>query len=525
MAEARVKGRRAGALIPLFSIPSSESWGIGEIADLPLFARWQHDAGLSVLQLLPVNEMGDNQTSPYSAMSAMAIDPIYIALRDVPEFFTWGGEAALSDEELTQLDGARGASAVDYATVRALKMRALRGSFDAFFEREWQRDTDRAGAMRAYMTREGWWLDDYALFRALHAETGGRYWIEWDPGLRERQPDAMAAARERLAREILYYTWLQMVADDQWERARDECDALGVAILGDFPFMVSGDSADVWSRQHEFRLDASVGVPPDAFSETGQDWGLPVYRWDVLEANEDDWLRMRARRCAELFDGFRVDHLVGFYRTFVREKDGHTYFVPAEEDAQLAQGERLMAIFRESGAAIIAEDLGVVPDFVRESLDRMGIPGMKVMRWERDWESDARPFKDPREYPPLSVAISGTHDTETLAEWWEKADGPERLAAVDLEPLVEAAIQTDEIYSNRLRDALLTALYRSGSDLLLMPVQDIFGWADRINTPAVVSKENWSWRLPWPVDRIRDVSDAMERAEFLERLARASRRG
>jgi 4-alpha-glucanotransferase len=524
MAEPRVKGRRAGALVPLFSIPSRDSWGIGEIPDLPLFAEWMHDAGLSVVQLLPVNEMGDNQTSPYSALSAMAIDPIYIALREVPEFFAWGGEAALSDEEVDQLEQARTAATVDYATVRALKNRALRGSFDAFYDREWQSGSPRADALRAYMEREGWWLDDYALFRALHAESGGQYWIEWDEGIRTRQPEAIRAARGRLEHEVLYYTWLQMVADEQWERARDDCDALGVAILGDFPFMVSGDSADVWSRQQEFRIDASVGVPPDAFSETGQDWGLPVYRWDVLEAGGYEWMHMRARRCAELYDGFRVDHLVGFYRTFVREKNGETYFVPAEEPAQLAQGERLLDIFRESDAALIAEDLGVVPDFVRQSLERMHVPGMKVMRWEREWEAEGQPFKDPSAYPPLSVAISGTHDTETMAEWWDNAGGEERARVIELPAVVEAAIQIDETYSDRLRDALLTCLYGAGSDLLLMPLQDIFGWTDRINTPAVVSDENWSWRLPWPVDRMRDERDAMERAEFLEHLSRTSRR-
>ena len=524
MAEAQVKGRRAGALVPLFSMPSSESWGIGEIPDLPVLARWLHDSGLSVLQLLPVNEMGDNQTSPYSALSAMAIDPIYIALRDVPEFSTWGGEAAFADDELDQLTAARAAATVDYQTVRALKTRALRGAFDAFFDGEWQQGSARAKGMRAYMERERWWLEDYALFRALHAETGGQYWLEWEPGIRERQPGALDAARTRLDREVMYYTWLQMVADEQWEQARSECAALGVAILGDFPFMVSGDSADVWSRQQEFRVDASVGVPPDAFSETGQDWGLPVYRWDVLQANGYEWLQMRARRCAELYDGFRVDHLVGFYRTYVREKNGKTYFVPADPPDQLAQGEHLMELFRESGAAIIAEDLGVVPDFVRESLTAKGIPGMKVMRWERHWEAEGQPFKDPATYPAVSVAISGTHDTETMAEWWDKAEADERSRAVELPSLAEAAILPDEPYSPRLRDALLRALFTSGSDLLLMPLQDIFGWSDRINTPAVVSEENWSWRLPWLVDQMRDESDAMERAEFLERLSRTSRR-
>ena len=510
--------------MPLFSIPSAESWGIGEIADLPLFAKWLNASGLSVVQLLPVNEVADGQTSPYSALSAMALDPIYIALGDLPEFVAWGGESSLHPDEIEKLAAARASKTVDYETIRELKIRVLRDAFDTFLEKETRPATPRATAFAEYQEREGWWLDDYALFRALHAENDARYWIEWEPGVRNRDADALAAARTRLEHEILYYAWLQFVADEQWARAREECAELDVAILGDFPFMVSGDSADVWSRQHEFRIDASVGVPPDAFSETGQDWGLPVYKWDVLEANGYDWLEMRARRCAELFDGFRVDHLVGFYRTFVREKDGTTFFVPADEDAQLRQGERVLTILRESGAGILAEDLGVVPDFVRESLTRLQVPGMKVLRWERQWDAEGKPFKDPATYPALSVAISGTHDTETLAEWWEKADGEERWRAVELPALHEAAILVDETYSPRLRDALLTTLFQSGSDLVLIPMQDIFGWADRINVPAVVSDENWCWRLPWAVNLLRDEDEAVDRAEFLQELSLDSNR-
>jgi 4-alpha-glucanotransferase len=142
-----------------------------------------------------------------------------------------------------------------------------------------------------------------------------------------------------------------------------------VALFGDLPFMVSGDSADVWARQDEFRLDASVGVPPDAFSETGQDWGLPVYRWDVLAARDYDWLRNRARRNADIYDGYRVDHLVGFYRTYFRPHGGgEPEFVPSEQAEQVKQGEAVLAVFREPGTEIVAEDLGLVPDFVRESL-------------------------------------------------------------------------------------------------------------------------------------------------------------
>ena len=521
MSDRSLAGRRAGALVPLFSIPTSRSWGIGEIADLPVFAGWLRDAGFSVLQLLPVNEMAHGQSSPYSALSAMAIDPIFLSLEDVPEFAAVGGVETLSLEQQARLAAVRAARSVQHTAVRALKNEVLQAVFEQFFDEQWQPGSPRADEFRAYCDREAWWLKDYALFRAIHVAHEERSWTEWPTPLRDREPAALETARASLQRETLYYEWLQWLADEQWAAARG---AAGIAILGDFPFMVSSDSADVWARQDEFRVDASVGVPPDAFSETGQDWGLPAYRWEVVESNGYEWLRQRAVRCAELFDGFRVDHLIGFYRTFVREKDGTTAFHPAEEPEQLAQGERLLTLFREHGGFVIAEDLGIVPDFVRASLDRLEIPGLKVMRWERDWKSEGQPFMDPAAYPEVSVAISGTHDTETMAEWWAETDLADRLAVLALPKLRQSGVQPDEPFSDRVRDALLGVIFSARSELLLVPVQDIFGWCDRINTPAVVSDDNWSWRMPWPADRLGAEPEAMERASFVRGLARLTGR-
>lgn len=520
MVERPLEGRRAGALVPLFSIPTSRSWGIGEIADLPVLASWLRGAGFSVLQLLPVNEMAHGQSSPYSALSAMAIDPIFISIEDIPEFVAVGGVETLSADQQARLAAVRAAPTVQHSAVRALKNETLQSVFEQFFDEQWQPGSPRAEQLRAYSEREAWWLKDYALFRALHAAHGERSWLEWEPPIRDREPAAVEAARERMERDVLYYEWLQWLADEQWVAARA---AAGIAILGDFPFMVSSDSADVWARQDEFRVEASVGVPPDAFSDTGQDWGLPAYRWDRLEANGYEWLRQRATRCAELFDGFRVDHLVGFYRTYVREKDGSTGFHPAEEPAQLAQGERLLTLFRDHGF-VIAEDLGTVPDFVRASLDRLSIPGLKVMRWERDWKASGQPFVDPTAYPVVSVAISGTHDTETMAEWWAQADAAERTAVLALPQLQRSSILAAESFSDRVRDALLEAIFAARSDLLLVPVQDVFGWCDRINVPAVVSDDNWSWRMPWPVDHLATQPEAVERASFIRRLAQGTGR-
>ncbi len=191
--------------------------------------------------------------------------------------------------------------------------------------------------------------------------------------------------------EIRYRSYLQWIADEQWRAARDA--AGDVVIFGDLPFMVALDSADVWARQGEFRLDVSLGVPPDAFSDTGQDWNLPVYRWDVMERGGFEWLTARARRNADLFDGYRVDHVVGFFRTFFREPGGAFGFTPAEEAAQVALGEHVLRVFLASGATIVAEDLGVVPDFVRAAMTRLGVPGCKVFRWQRHWQQPGHPAR------------------------------------------------------------------------------------------------------------------------------------
>jgi 4-alpha-glucanotransferase len=225
-------------------------------------------------------------------------------------------------------------------------------------------------------------------------------------------------------------------------------------------------------------------------------------------------------RSAELYDGFRIDHLIGFFRTYVRKPGTTPGFWPGDEGAQRAMGERLLSLFNESGAALIGEDLGTVPDFLRASLAEHGVPGMKVMRWEREWNVDGQPFRDPALYPAVSVATSGTHDTETVAEWWDGADREERRALLALPSLQQSGIQLDDPFSDRVRDTLLALLFGAGSGLLILPVQDIFGWRDRINVPALVSDLNWTWRLPGPVDDLLTDVGATERASFLRTLSR-----
>jgi len=508
-------------MIPLFSVPSSRSWGVGEIGDIEGVSRWLAAGGQRILQLLPINEMPPGEASPYSALSAMAIDPQFITLEHVEDFARIGGEATLEPSIRAQIDAARNAPRIQYGQVRELKHAVLRRCFSRFRDTEWANGTRRAAAFRAYRADQSWWLSDYALFRALHACHQERPWMSWPEPLKTRQPEALTAARVELADEILFREYVQWLAGEQWRAARER--AGDIALFGDLPFMVSGDSADIWARQDEFRMDASVGVPPDAFSETGQDWGLPVYRWDVFAERGFDWLRDRARRNADLFDGYRVDHLVGFYRTYFRPHDGTpARFTPETQDAQVALGERVLDVLREPGASIIAEDLGIVPDFVRASLAQLSIPGFKVLRWERYWQADGQPFKDPLEYPAVSVATSGTHDTEPMVTWWEEAQPDERTAVLAIPSLRDRLADADRALvdgpglPHAIHQALLETLYAAGSQTLILPMQDIFGWRDRINQPATVGDSNWTWRLPWPSDRLALEPLAIEAAKQLK---------
>jgi 4-alpha-glucanotransferase len=522
-------GRRSGLLIPLFSMRSRQSWGIGEFPDLAGAARWLALGGQSFVQLLPINEMPPGERSPYSSMTAMALDPIFIAVSQVPDFAATGGEAALEPDERAALDRARGATILDYSGVRSLKDRCLRRAWDRFERTESARGSARAARFDAFVSAQSWWLDEYAVFRALAARFDEREWWDWPEALASAKPDALREAVAALDGEIRYRKYLQWLAADQWDEARRL--ARPIRVFGDLPFMVSGNSPDVWARQEQFRRDATVGVPPDAFSETGQDWGLPPWRWDEMAATDFAWVRARARRSAAIYDGFRLDHLVGLYRTYIRPLDPAVdpFFAPADEPTQIEIGETLVRIYQASGAEITAEDLGTVPDFVRESLARLEVPGYKVLRWERRWTEPDQPFINPAEYPEIAVATSGTHDSEPLVEWWTTLEDAERVAVSTMPSVARKRSDPAEqppgpTLTPALLDALIKALLHSPSRLVILPVQDVFGWSDRINTPGTVGDENWSWRMPWTVEALTQEREPLERAARLYQWTRRAKR-
>jgi 4-alpha-glucanotransferase len=483
-------GRRAGVLVPLFSLRSASSWGAGEIPDLARAAIFCQRAGFGVLQILPTNEVLGAETSPYSASSAFAIDPVYLGLEACEDFAAAGGRGVLDAGERTALEAAQAAPAVEWEAVRRLKRRALRVAFDHFLEHEWCSRSARANELERFVEAHAAWLPDHALFIALHDERALPFW-SWPAPLAERRPAALEAARAEREDRILEVYWRQWQLDRQWRDARAEAAALGVELMGDLPFMVAADSSDVWSRPSEFRRDRRIGTPPDAFSEEGQDWGLPAYDWDAMARAGYAWMRLRAERAGALYALFRLDHVIGMYRTFWRSVDGEASgFAPAEEPEQIRLGEALLGIFEAHGR-VVAEDLGLVPPFLRPSLDALGIPGYRVLRWEK--EGDGR-YRDPSTWPENSVATTGTHDLEPNAVWWDALPSAEREALCALPAL--AAVGPADAFDDRVRDALLSAVYGSDSRLVIVPLQDALGARERVNLPGTVSRDNWSYRVP-----------------------------
>jgi 4-alpha-glucanotransferase len=495
-----VAERRAGVLLPLFSLRSPRDWGVGDLGDLEPFCRWLRSAGHTVLQLLPIVEMGPYETSPYGALTAFALDPLYLDLDAVEDFAAAGGVGALSPGARLALDAARSTSGIAYGHVRHAKSEALAASFAHFEATEAATGSAREVAFAAFAEAEGWWLREYVLFRALADLHGHQPWTTWEPPARDADAAGLDALRPLLWRSCRYHAWVQWLLAGQWAAARRGAAAAGIRLHGDMPFMVSLQSADVWARQREFRLDATIGAPPDAFSQDGQDWGLPVMRWDVMAEDAYVWWRARCRRAAALLDGIRLDHVIGYYRVYERPVDGTAFFHPADEGAQIALGERLLAVGREAGEGLdlIGEDLGSVPDFVRQSLQRIQIPGFRVLRWEHDWGT----FRDPHAYPELSVATTGTHDTSSLAAWWEDELQPDARAALAAVPVFAALRQHGDRLTPEVQAVLLGGLYAAASHLVVVPFMDAYGGRERINVPSTVADSNWTYRVPWTVDEL-----------------------
>lgn len=520
--------RSAGVTIPLFSIRTKDDWGIGQIGDLPKCAAWIRRAGQRVLQLLPPYELAAGETSPYGARTAFGLDPIYISVEQVEDLDAGAVAETLGADGRRDLEKLRASPRVDYAAARALKLRVLRSGFERFHAREWKRGTPRAEELAKWIERERAWAEDLALYVALRDSHGMWGWERWPNEERHRVPHVVNRARETLATPILEHHYMQWVAHTQWMRARRAIEALGVELMGDLPFIVCSESADVWARSWQFRRDVSLGAPPDGFTPEGQDWGLPAYDWTAMAEDDLKWLRARTRHAARLYDRFRLDHVVGYFRMYVRKRGERGYFDPEGDETQRVHGERVLrAMLEEAGRAnenghpcqIIAEDLGVIPPFVRQTLRELGVPGYKVIPWEKDDGPNGGTFRDPAKFDAVSVATWSTHDTAPITSWWDALSTPEREQLEKLAHVPRAASDDQRLSS------LLAVLFRSGASLTLTLVQELLGERARINTPGTVGDANWTYRLPKPIEDLERDDGVNARLEAVRALVVEAGRG
>lgn len=503
-------------MVPLFSLRARADAGIGDIAALGAMTELAATMGHRAILLLPLDEIAPGFASPYSALSVFAIDPIYIGL---------DGLAGVDAQKVESVrDALAQVPLSDRRTIRAARLELLDQAF-----RHFTVHGDERAAVRDFAECHREWLDDYALFRALKDRFHFVEWEQWPEELRWREPVALDQVRAELAEAIDKYVYWQFLAHRQWAELRIRARANRVIVGGDMAFSPARDSAEVWANRELFDFERTVGAPPDGFNPQGQRWGLPAPRWDRIRASGFALYRRRIRQARELYDLIRVDHVVGLYRTFSFGPDagGEGSFSPPTPPEQRAQGEAVLhAILDEAGPAIvIAEDLGVIPHFVRASLGSLGVPGYKVMRWEKVGEGGpAEAFISPADYPELSLATTGTHDTDTLAEWWNEAPANERERMLALLAFPAASAHHPEVKFNQVRDAMLAALYAAPSRLVMIPIQDLFGWRERINLPGTVGFENWSWRLPLAIeDMEQDSALAVRIAQLREMAMRGGR--
>jgi 4-alpha-glucanotransferase len=493
--------RTSGILMHVTSLPGPH--GCGDLG--PAAHRFVHflaEAGQTWWQMLPVGPPGRAPAfSPYDSSSAFAGSPWLVSLEALAH------QGWLATHDLKSVPDLFRSHVHFPATLRFREER-LRLAFAEFRRLR----GDRARSFREFCDANADWLDDFALFMAMRRSTGGQPWTEWESGVRRRDPLALRAAHERSAQEIAGHRFVQFEFDRQWRALREHAHRCGVGLIGDLPIFVAHDSADVWSHPELFQLDRRgrprwvSGYPPDRFNRMGQRWGHPQYDWARHEQTGFAWWVRRFKRIFELFDAVRIDHFLGFTRT---------WSIPARA-ASARQGRWVnspgfkvfTAVQRKLGCRpMIAEDLGHgTPADVRLR-DAFGLAPMRLFQFGFGPEPDAAEHL-PHNHSRLCAAYTGTHDNDTIVGWFRHLSSAEKRRVLLYAGETESA----------LHHGILRALMASPAHVAILPMQDALGLDQRarMNVPGTL-EGNWRWRLP-PVNldptarRLRALSEAFGRS-------------
>lgn len=477
--------RASGILLHVTSLPSE--YGIGDMGPGAYrFVDFLVEAGQQIWQILPLSPT-IQCNSPYSSYSAFAGNPLMISPARLVE------DSFLMASDLNELGQLASQSQVDFEGATRLKNAMLSKAFERFRHSQNCAEIDD---FEAFCTTQQWWLNDFALFASLIRHYGNDHWVTWDRGLVQRHPDALAHWRKALEREIEQQQFIQYLFFLQWQKLKDYANARGIRLFGDMPIFVSHGSADVWANQSLFSLDEHgqrtvvAGVPPDYFSETGQLWGNPLYRWDRLAETDYRWWVQRIRTAFQSFDMLRIDHFRGFEAYWEVLANA-----PNAIEGRWVKGpgaKLFEAVRRHLGdVAIVAEDLGLITEEVHQLRDEFEFPGMRVLQFGFDSANDT--FHRPEFYPSNSVAYTGTHDNDTIIGWYRaRQDAKSQSNHRDLLDQYLSA-DTEE---SMVHLQLINMIMGSASHTAIIPMQDALGLGNeaRMNVPGL-AQGNWGWRL------------------------------
>ena len=469
--------RTSGVLMPIFSLPSK--YGIGTLGKEAFgFVDFLNKAGQTYWQILPLGITGFGD-SPYQSVSSYAGNPYFIDLELLCK------EKLLNKNEVEAFDWGDNPSKVDYERLYNSRYKVLRIAFQRF-----KNDKVIKTAYNKFVSNNSYWLEDFALFSALKDANNGKPFYEWEDGLKLRENAYIEKAKSQLHDEMEFYKFVQYCFFSQWEELKNYANEKGIKIIGDIPIYVALDSADVWSNTKQFLLDEDLaptgvaGCPPDAFSEEGQLWGNPLYNWEYMEQDGFDWWTKRIEFCAKIYDVVRIDH----FRAF------SAYFnIPAKDRTAVngkwvkGPGIKLFDTLKEKMGEIniIAEDLGTIDDDVMALLKKTGFPGMKVLQFAFDPNSESSYL--PHNIVKNCVVYTGTHDNDTAIGYLNNA--PESNIKFIKNYL---RISDNESFNW----ALIKSAMATPADTVILQMQDFLGLDNtaRINTPAT-EQNNWQWRI------------------------------
>jgi 4-alpha-glucanotransferase len=462
------------------SLPSK--YGIGDMGPQAYkFADFVKQAGQRYWQVLPVNQVNPKSNcNPYDCLSAFAGNVLFIS----PDLLI--GQGILTKKDIRDKPGFPKAR-VDFSKAASYKAKLLDIAYERFKNIEGRKEYEK------FCSDNRGWLDDYALFTAIANKFSNRPWRTWPSELRDKNKDALKAVKKELADSVNKVKFEQYIFFKQWFSLKEYCQKLGIKMIGDMPMYVSRDGAETWAHPELFKLTKErkpcfiAGVPPDAFSKTGQLWGNTVYNWKALKKTGYRWWMQRIEHNLDLFDIVRLDHFRGFLSFWQVPAQNKTAkngrWVPGPRDDFF---KKLFGQF--STSRFIAEDLGYITADVRRAIEKFGLASMKVLMFGFDGDISENPHC-PVNYVKNSVVYTGTHDNNTVKGWF-------RNEARSLQKKRLFSFTGRKVPPGRIHWELIRLASCSASDTVIIPVQDILGLSAeaRMNKPAT-SKNNWKWRL------------------------------